>query len=122
MTMKVRALREAMTATTKEGAGPRDRAAIEFLDAATLATPLPPKNWLCEGLGLAKGAPVCVAGYSFSGKTMLMQSFALSVAAGVPAWGVFRVRQGRVVRIDHEQGDEEANHDQVLPGRATTGQ
>lgn len=69
-----------------------------------LATSLPDVPWLCKELSIAPGAPTLVAGYGFSGKTVSLQSLALSVAAGLPAWGRFDVGQGAVLHVDYEQG------------------
>ena len=75
-----------------------------LLGLAALSEPLPPIPWVCESLGLAPGAVALVAGYGYSGKTMALQSLALSVASGKSCWGLWRVRQGRVVHLDYEQG------------------
>lgn len=65
---------------------------------------LPPIRWVCRELCIGPGRPTLVQGYGFSGKTMALQAFALAVAAGKPAFGYFRVVQGRVLHIDYEQG------------------
>lgn len=75
-----------------------------LLDLAALCEPLPPIPWVCEGLGLAPGAPSLIAGYGYSRKTMALQSLAVSVAAGKPVWGVYGARSGRVIHLDYEQG------------------
>lgn len=75
-----------------------------LLGLTDLSQPLPPVPWVCEQLGLAPGAVALVAGYGYSGKTMALQSLALSVASGKSVWGVWNVRQGRVVHLDYEQG------------------
>ena len=53
---------------------------------------------------MAPGAPVLIAGYGFSGKTLAAQDLALAVAAGTMAWGKFPVRSGKVLHLDYEQG------------------
>ena len=80
------------------------RRSIVTIGAAELAQPLPELPYLIDKLGIAAGAPVCVAGYGFSGKTMAMQSLGFSVAAGLPVWGVWTAARGRVLHIDYEQG------------------
>lgn len=65
---------------------------------------LPPIRWVCRDLCIGPGRPTLVQGYGFSGKTMVLQSFALAIAAGLPAFGYFRVVQGRVLHVDYEQG------------------
>lgn len=75
-----------------------------ILGWSELATQLPPTPWLCKALGIAPGAPILVAGYGFSGKTLALQDLAVSVAAGIPTWGKHDVRRGLVVHLDYEQG------------------
>lgn len=75
-----------------------------LLGLSELSEPLPPIPWVCQSLRLAPGAVTLVAGYGYSRKTMALQSLALSVASGRPAWGVWSVRQGPVVHLDYEQG------------------
>lgn len=82
----------------------RPARSIIVVDAAEIARPLPSLSYLVPSLGIASGAPVLVAGYGFSGKTVSLQSFALSIASGRPLWGVYGVRQGRVRHFDFEQG------------------
>lgn len=69
-----------------------------------LSTALPNIPWLCKELSIAPGAPTLVAGYGFSGKTVSLQSLALSVASGRQAWGRFDIGQGSVLHVDYEQG------------------
>jgi hypothetical protein len=75
-----------------------------LLSAADIFAPLPPVNWTCEKLDVAPGAPLLVAGYGFSGKTVALQEKGIAVASGRPAWDRFPVRTGRVLHIDYEQG------------------
>lgn len=77
----------------------------EWVTAAGLDEELPPIPWVVEGLELAAGPPTMFAGYGYSGKTLAAQSLALSVAAGLPVFGMFRVNlDGKVRHIDYEQG------------------
>lgn len=82
----------------------RPARSIVTVDATEIARPLPALSYLVPSLGIASGAPVLVAGYGFSGKTVSLQSLALSVASGRPLWGVYSVREGRVRHFDFEQG------------------
>lgn len=66
--------------------------------------PLPPIQWVCEGLEIAPGAPTMVAGYGYSGKTLFVQDLALAVAVGGDVGGAWPAVQGRVVHLDYEQG------------------
>jgi hypothetical protein len=74
------------------------------LDVAGIFAPLDPVNYLIAPLDLCAGAPALVAGYGFSGKTVALQSAAVSIAAGQRVWGTFAARQGRVLHLDYEQG------------------
>ena len=80
------------------------RRAIPMVTAAQLDEPLPALPWLVPALGIAPGAPVLVAGYGYSRKTLAAQSLLLSVASGLPLWGLYGVRSGPVAHIDWEQG------------------
>lgn len=66
--------------------------------------PLPPLKYISKGLDLCPGPPALIAGYGYSGKTMLCQDMALCVAAGIPIWGSFGTTQGKVLHLDWEQG------------------
>jgi hypothetical protein len=75
-----------------------------MLFGADLARPLPPVPWVCEKLGIVAGAVTIVGGAGFGGKTVSMQSLALSVASGTKLWGQFDVKHGKVIHYDLEQG------------------
>lgn len=94
------------------------RAQIEIVDAPrdniinsteSIFEELPPVPYLVEGLGVAPGAPVLVAGYGYSGKTLSIQSLGVSVASGRDLWDRYPVRAGRVLHIDYEQGKRLTN-------------
>lgn len=84
-----------------------ERSTIPVLDGPALAAPLPPLEYLVREIGLVGGggAPHLVAGYGYSGKTLALQSLALSLAAGRPVWGAYPVDARRVVHVDLEQGE-----------------
>jgi hypothetical protein len=92
---------EPMSAPVPKRPGPRN---IVCIGAIEMAKPLPPVTFLIDALGIAPGAPVCVAGYGFAGKTLALQSLALSLAADRPVWGVHAAKRARVLHIDYEQG------------------
>jgi hypothetical protein len=81
-----------------------EQEAAGLLDVANIFAPLPPVNYLCQALDVAPGAPLLIAGYGYSGKTVSAQDLALAVATGTMVWGRFPVRSGRVLHIDYEQG------------------
>jgi hypothetical protein len=87
---------------------PVDATSTALLDGPALAAPLPALEYVVADIGLVAGggAPHLVAGYGFSGKTLAVQSMALSLAAGRPVWGAYGVRdRRRVIHIDLEQGE-----------------
>lgn len=78
--------------------------ALTRLDAAAIFEPLPPVPWIVRSLDICPGAPILVAGYGYSGKTVAAQSLATSIAAGLPIWGSLGAAQGKVLHLDYEQG------------------
>lgn len=96
------------TAWSESGTGlrpvPESPSGLNIVEADAVVEPLPPVRWLCQGIRLAAGAPTLVAGYGYSGKSVAMQSLALSVASGRDLWGRFAVGQGTVLHLDYEQG------------------
>lgn len=81
------------------------RARVELVSARDLAQPLPPLVQLVSRFDFVPGAPVLVAGYGFSMKTLSMQAALLAVAYGKPLWGSVGLgRRGPVVHVDYEQG------------------
>jgi hypothetical protein len=87
----------------KGNATPPDRG-FQLIEVDDIFAPLPPTNWLVQGIDLCPGAPALVAGYGFSGKTVAMQQLAVDIATGGRVLGCFACRKGRVVHIDYEQG------------------
>jgi hypothetical protein len=84
---------------------PKDPLApFNIIGRESIFAPLPPIQWLCQSLYIAPGAPVLIAGYGYSGKSVAAQALALSVASGRIIWGKFAVRTGRVLHLDYEQG------------------
>ena len=79
-------------------------ATLPTIGVDEIFAPLPPIPWLVQALRLAPGAPVVLAGYGFSGKTLLAQEIALCVASGKPVFGLFTCRMGRALHLDFEQG------------------
>jgi hypothetical protein len=79
-------------------------ALFPILSESDLCAELGPIPWVCEALRMAPGLPVLIAGYGYAGKTISMQSVALSVAAGRDVWGLYGNNSGPVGHIDWEQG------------------
>jgi len=90
----------------ESGSGVRLKAAEPYniVGAETIFAPLPAVNWLCQTLRIAPGAPTLFAGYGYSGKSVALQSLALSVASGSALWGSRVCKRGRVLHLDYEQG------------------
>ena len=82
-----------------------------------------PKNFLVPGLNIAPGAPTGVFAYSWSGKSIILQDLALSIATGTKTWGHFDCRQGAVRHLDLEQGrhETEDRYHRLLRGRGIKG-
>jgi RecA-family ATPase len=80
---------------------------IVLLDGPAIGVPIPRLECLVEEIGLVAGggAPHLVAGYGFSGKTLALQSLALSLTADRPVWGAYKAHKSRVLHLDFEQGD-----------------
>lgn len=67
--------------------------------------PLPPVKSVLSELDFCVGAPVLVAGYGFSMKTLSLQILALAKAMGLPVWGHFPAGPRlRCIHFDAEQG------------------
>jgi hypothetical protein len=78
---------------------------IRHVGPEDIFAPVPAPDWLCQSLCLARSSGVaCFGGYGYSGKTVVAQSIALSVAAGREVFGLFSCRRGRVLHLDYEQG------------------
>jgi len=75
-----------------------------IIDVPGIFAPLEPIDYLVQALDICPGAPTLLAAYGFSGKTMVTQSMALSIASGSLLWNKFPCKQGKVLHIDYEQG------------------
>lgn len=78
---------------------------VRVLSTAEIFAPVPPTAWLVRELQLAAGRPALLYGAAGAGKTIIAQSLALHVAAGLDVWGQFPTRGGRVLHIDYDQGE-----------------
>lgn len=82
-----------------------DGVKLETIGIADIFAPLPAIPWVVHGLRLAPGAPIALAGYGFSGKTLFAQEIALCVASDKRVFDIFEcARGGRALHIDFEQG------------------
>jgi hypothetical protein len=79
-------------------------AQVEWRNAQAIFAPLPPTRWVSQDLHLCPGRPTLLAAYGASGKTLALQSLALSIAADKPIWEHFSSTRGAVKHFDHEQG------------------
>lgn len=102
---------EVIELNPEDGSGTRLKAAelarpegLNIIGAADLFAPLEDVDWLCQSLRIAPGAPTLFAGYGYSGKSVALQSLALSVASECALWGKFACKRGRVLHLDYEQG------------------
>jgi hypothetical protein len=82
-----------------------DAEPFDWIDAATLAQPLPPVPWVLEGLQLGPGRPCSLQSYGAGMKSLTAGAIAVGLAADVPVFGTFRARDVKRVRIfDYEMG------------------
>jgi hypothetical protein len=77
-----------------------------------LFAPLAPVDFLSKDLQWCRGRPATIVGVDGCGKTMAIQSAALSLASGVrPIWNHFPVgRRARVLHMDHDTGTRATQH------------
>ncbi|HET8932217.1 MAG TPA: AAA family ATPase [Polyangiales bacterium] len=81
---------------------------IDWVGTESIFEPLPPMPWISRELMIAPGRPTLVAAYGATGKTLALQSLALSVASGQKIWRRFDVRTPlRVLHLDYEQGSRD---------------
>lgn len=78
---------------------------IHLLGASEIFAQLPPIPWVIRGLDMCPGAPSLFAGYGYSGKSVVLQSMVLQIAAGLPVWGSYTAQQGSCIHFDYEQGE-----------------
>ena len=83
---------------------PPERPPVDLLGVDEIFAPQADANMLVPALGISPGAPTALVGQGYVGKTILATSVGLSVATGRALWSVYRVRQGRVLSLDYEQG------------------
>jgi hypothetical protein len=84
---------------------PNDSSGFQWISTAEIFDPLPPTKWLVQDLQLVAGRPTMLAGYGFSGKTLMAQALAIALASGAPVWGKFNPGAAHSVRhLDYEQG------------------
>lgn len=79
------------------------------MSASEIFAPLPPVDWIVQGIDLAPGPPMLIAGAGYAGKTLSSYALALDLARPAGAfrhvWGRFPAgAQRRVLIWDHEQG------------------
>ncbi len=84
--------------------GIKEKGVIHTEGPDAIFAPLPPIDWTCEGMQLCPGRPFMLAGYGFSGKSLLGEELAIASALGDQAFGAFTIRQGRALYVDNEMG------------------
>jgi hypothetical protein len=79
---------------------------VRPLDVEDLFAPLTPVDFLSKDLQWCVGRPATIVGVGGCGKTMAIQSAALSLASGVRSiWDQFPIgRRARVLHMDHDNG------------------
>lgn len=79
---------------------------FRLLDAAAIFAPLPPPDYLANGL-IRRGSVIVLGGYAGTGKTWLAVSLLVCVAAGTNWLGSFDCEAGPVAYLDWENGEYE---------------
>ncbi len=80
---------------------------FKLMDAAHIFTPLPPIEYVIEGV-LPRGGLAILGGYSSSGKSWLALDAALSIATGSKWLGRFATQLGTATILDKESGEYES--------------
>lgn len=79
-----------------------------ILSGIDLARPLPPLDYIVQSLGMpaGPGAPHCLAGFGFAGKTVAAQMMLLALSAERAIWKAYTGpgRPFRCTHVDNEQG------------------
>jgi hypothetical protein len=100
----------ARAAAERQGDAPRIDGGLVLgvrpLDVDDLFAPLAPVDFLSKDLQWCAGRPATIVGVGGCGKTMAIQSAALSLASGArPIWDHFPVgRRARMLHMDHDNG------------------
>lgn len=92
--------------------GKPKKVAIPLIGASAVFAPLPPPLFLVPKLEIGPGRPTMIAGYGAAGKTIAVQSLALSIAAGREFWpspaspkiGFGSTNRVKVIHLDRDQG------------------
>jgi hypothetical protein len=77
---------------------------VPFLGFDDIFTPEPEPKLMVPALGIAPGPPIGFFGQGYVGKTIVAMSCGVAVASGKPLWGIYTVKRGRWLHLDHEQG------------------
>lgn len=89
-----------------DGSPPRRRK-LDYLTGADIAKPLPPTEWICRELQLAPGRPILFTAAAGTGKTWVLLSLLLTVAAGRSSWleRYSLQRTGPVLHLNADMGE-----------------
>lgn len=86
---------------------PPKRRKLGYLTGADIAKPLPPTEWICRELQLAPGRPILFTAAAGTGKTWVLVSLLLAVAAGRSSWldRYSLQRTGPVLHLNADMGE-----------------
>lgn len=88
-----------------KGQASSKRAIVPRVSGGEIFARIEDPAWLVPSLQIGPGRPTCVAGYSYSGKTLAVQSMVLAMLTGRKAWGQYCTKKGgKIWHIDQEQG------------------
>jgi len=91
--------------TVTPSSAPAKSKGFEWISTNEIFAPLPPTQWLVQDIHLVRGRPTLIAGYGFSGKSLMVQQLAIALAAGAAVWGKYKPSEPFEVRhLDYEQG------------------
>jgi predicted transcriptional regulator len=79
---------------------------ISTINIVNLHT-LPPREFICRRFQIVKGNLNNIIGTGWTGKSFLLQYFAICIATGTKIFGSFEVVKGKVLHIDLEQSPQQ---------------
>lgn len=75
---------------------------IRLVSGAAAFEPRAPIPYVIQAFDMAPGPPAMLAGYGFSGKSLIALSMAFAVVTGADLWGRFPVTRGSALFLDWE--------------------
>jgi hypothetical protein len=95
-----------------EGQDKREADPPRIIFGEEIAKPLPPIDWLCEGLKLTAGV-TNIAGETSAGKSIILGAMCVQIALGADIFGVYRCRQGRALYLNWDGMSERLSRERL---------